>query len=115
MDRSEGSTPERLSVLEATDDGFQIAEEDLRLRGGGEALGTRQAGQAMFRLGLRGEDEAAASRAATRQNALIAMAALDAEVLLTIDPRLASPRGEAARLLLALFDKDAAEALLAAG
>lgn len=106
---------ERLLILRDTEDGFVIAEEDLRLRGGGEALGTRQAGQAMFRLGLRGEDEAAAQRAATRQNALIEMAAQDAEVLLTIDPRLASPRGQAARLLLKLFDKEDAVGLLAAG
>jgi ATP-dependent DNA helicase RecG len=106
---------ERLLILRDTEDGFVIAEEDLRLRGGGEALGTRQAGQVQFRLGLRGEDEAAASRAATRQNALIDMAAGDAEVLLTIDPRLASPRGEAARLLLRLFDKEDAVGLLAAG
>ena len=106
---------ERLLILRDTEDGFLIAEEDLRLRGGGEALGTRQAGQAQFRLGLRGEDEAAASRAATRQNALIEMAAKDAEVLLTLDPHLTSPRGEAARLLLRLFDKEGAVALLAAG
>jgi ATP-dependent DNA helicase RecG len=106
---------ERLLILRDTEDGFVIAEEDLRLRGGGEALGTRQAGQVQFRLGLRGEDEAAAQRAATRQNALVEMAAQDAEVLLTIDPRLASPRGEAARLLLRLFDKQDAVGLLAAG
>ncbi|UPY35561.1 ATP-dependent DNA helicase RecG [Sediminicoccus sp. KRV36] len=106
---------ERLLILRDTEDGFVIAEEDLRLRGGGEALGTRQAGQAQFRLGLRGEDEAAASRAATRQNALIEMAAGDAEVLLTRDPHLTSPRGVAARQLLRLFDKEGAVALLAAG
>jgi hypothetical protein len=48
---------ERLLILRDTEDGFVIAEEDLRLRGGGEALGTRQAGQAQFRLGLRGDDD----------------------------------------------------------
>jgi ATP-dependent DNA helicase RecG len=106
---------ERLLILRDTEDGFLIAEEDLRLRGGGEALGTRQAGQVQFRLGLRGEDEAAAQRAANRQNALIEMAAGDAEVLLTKDRHLASPRGQAARLLLALFDKADAVRLLAAG
>ena len=106
---------ERLLILRDTEDGFVIAEEDLRLRGGGEALGTRQAGQAQFRLGLRGEDEAAASRAATRQNALIEMAARDAEVLLNRDTALSSPRGVAARLLLRLFDKEDAVRLLTAG
>ncbi len=105
----------RLSILRDTEDGFVIAEEDLRLRGGGEALGTRQAGQAQFRLGLRGEDEASAQRAAIRQNALIETAAGDAEVLLTIDPHLSSPRGVAARQLLRLFDKEGTVALLAAG
>ena len=106
---------ERLLILRDTEDGFVIAEEDLRIRGGGEALGTRQAGQVQFRLGLRGEDEAAAQRAASRQNALVEMAAQDAEVLLTLDRHLASPRGQAARLLLRLFDKEGAVALLAAG
>ena len=106
---------ERLLILRDTEDGFIIAEEDLRLRGGGEALGTRQAGQAQFRLGLRGEDESSTQRAASRQDALIEMAARDAEVLLTIDPHLTSPRGVAARLLLRLFDKEGAVALLAAG
>ncbi|MDB5413751.1 MAG: recG, partial [Rubritepida sp.] len=106
---------ERLLILRDTEDGFVIAEEDLRLRGGGEALGTRQAGQVQFRLGLRGEDEAAASRAATRQQGLVEMADQDAEVLLSRDPHLESPRGLAARLLLRLFDKHDAVALLAAG
>jgi ATP-dependent DNA helicase RecG len=103
---------ERLLILRDTEDGFVIAEEDLRLRGGGEALGTRQAGQAQFRLGLRGEDESAA---ALRQRALVETAHTDAEALLERDPRLESPRGRAARLLLRLFGKDSAAAFLKAG
>ncbi|WP_421994457.1 ATP-dependent DNA helicase RecG [Roseococcus sp.] len=112
---SEGLTErerERLLILRDTEDGFVIAEEDLRLRGGGEALGTRQAGQVLFRLGLRGEEDSAAER---RQRALIEMGATDAEVLLQRDPDLTSPRGMAARDLLRLFDKLDAVAILAAG
>ena len=42
---------ERLSVLEKTDDGFVVAEEDLKRRGPGDALGTRQSGVPLFRVG----------------------------------------------------------------
>jgi ATP-dependent DNA helicase RecG len=42
--------PARLALMRETNDGFRIAEEDLRLRGGGELLGTRQSGEAAFRL-----------------------------------------------------------------
>jgi ATP-dependent DNA helicase RecG len=106
---------ERLLILRDTEDGFLIAEEDLRIRGGGDALGTRQAGQQFYRLALRGEDEASAQRAATRMRDLIAMAAQDAEVLLHRDPLLETPRGQAARVLLELFGKAEAVGFLAAG
>jgi ATP-dependent DNA helicase RecG len=49
VDRSKEETPARLEVLAATDDGFEIAEEDLRLRGTGDVLGTRQHGMPGFR------------------------------------------------------------------
>ncbi len=42
---------ERLAVLEKTDDGFVVAEEDLKRRGPGDALGTRQSGVPLFRVG----------------------------------------------------------------
>ena len=42
---------ERLAVLERTDDGFVVAEEDLKRRGPGDALGTRQSGVPLFRVG----------------------------------------------------------------
>ena len=106
---------ERLLILRDSEDGFLIAEEDLRIRGGGDALGTRQAGQQLYRLALRGEDEVAAQRAAARQRDLIAMAAQDAELLLHQDPALASPRGAAARILLELFGKQEAAGFLQAG
>jgi ATP-dependent DNA helicase RecG len=97
---------ERLLILRDTEDGFEIADADFRIRGGGEALGTRQSGAPVFRLGL--EDGEA-------QEGLIAMAHKDAALLLEKDPGLAGPRGGAVRLLLALFGKAEAVATLKAG
>ena len=82
----------------------RIAEEDLRLRGSGELLGTRQSGMPMFRLA----DIAA-------HGELIATARDDAQLVLARDPELASPRGQALRLLLYLFERNEAIRLLAAG
>ncbi|MFC7474972.1 ATP-dependent DNA helicase RecG [Dankookia sp. GCM10030260] len=97
---------ERLLILRDTEDGFVIADADFRLRGGGEALGTRQSGLPVFRLGLT-EAEA--------QEGLILMANRDAALLLEKDPLLTGPRGQAARVLLALFGRDAAMGTLRAG
>jgi ATP-dependent DNA helicase RecG len=94
----------RLTILRQTEDGFRIAEEDLRLRGEGELLGTRQAGLPGFRLA----DIAAHAR-------LLAIARDDAELILRRDPDLASERGEALRVLLYLFERDEAIRLLRAG
>jgi ATP-dependent DNA helicase RecG len=94
----------RLMILRQTEDGFRIAEEDLRLRGEGELLGTRQAGLPGFRLA----DLAAHAR-------LLAIARDDAEIILRRDPELASERGEALRALLYLFERDEAIRLLRAG
>ncbi len=106
-DESTGRTArDRLTILRETQDGFIIADEDFRLRGAGEALGTRQSGHAMQRLAL--EDSRAQER-------LLAMAHQDAALLLERDAALAGPRGLAARLLLGLFGKDAAMATLGAG
>jgi ATP-dependent DNA helicase RecG len=99
---------ERLQILRDTEDGFVIAEEDLRLRGGGDALGTRQAGQQLFRLAIPGEES-------RRQSDLVDMAHGDAELTLERDPSLTSPRGQALRMLLRLFDKQDAMAFLKAG
>jgi ATP-dependent DNA helicase RecG len=87
----------RLTIMRESDDGFRIAEEDLRLRGGGEVLGTRQSGMPELRLAdlaVHGE--------------LLAAAQDDARLVLTRDPELTSPRGEALRVLLYLFQRDAA-------
>ncbi len=87
---------ERLLILRDTEDGFAIADADFRLRGGGEALGTRQSGAPVFRLGLK-EAEA--------QDRLIAIAHRDAALLVERDPALAEgERGRAARVLLDLFE-----------
>lgn len=86
----------RLSIMRDTEDGFQIAEEDLKLRGAGELLGTRQSGMPEFHL---------VDLAAHRD--LIQIARDDARLILEIDPELVSERGLALRVLLYLFEKDA--------
>ncbi|HVU42931.1 MAG TPA: ATP-dependent DNA helicase RecG [Xanthobacteraceae bacterium] len=94
----------RLAIMRETDDGFRIAEEDLRLRGEGDLLGTRQSGVPGFRvarLELHGQ--------------LLSAARDDAALTLARDPKLSSPRGEALRTLLYLFARDEAIRLLGAG
>jgi ATP-dependent DNA helicase RecG len=94
----------RLQILRESEDGFRIAEEDLRLRGGGELLGTRQSGLPEFQfadLAVHGD--------------LLAMARDDARLMVERDAQLKSPRGEALRLLLYLFRQDEAIKTLASG
>jgi ATP-dependent DNA helicase RecG len=94
----------RLTLLRDTDDGFLIADEDFRLRGGGDALGTRQAGLPGYKLADPLDHEP-----------LLHMAHRDAAVLLSRDPKLESPRGQAVRVLLRLFERTPAMRTLAAG
>ncbi|HEY0185009.1 MAG TPA: ATP-dependent DNA helicase RecG [Rhodopila sp.] len=94
----------RLTLLRDTDDGFLIADEDFRLRGSGDALGTRQAGLPGYRLADPVDHEA-----------LLQRAHRDAAVLLSRDPRLETPRGKAVRILLRVFERTAAMRTLAAG
>jgi ATP-dependent DNA helicase RecG len=94
----------RLALMRETNDGFRIAEEDLRLRGAGEILGTRQSGEAAFRLA-----------GPERTAALIETATQDARLLVDRDGGLDSDRGQAARTALYLFERDAAVGLLRAG
>jgi len=94
----------RLDTLRKVDDGFAIAEEDLRLRGGGEILGSRQSGDPGFRI------------APWPQAAFLVPKAADlAKYLLAQDRYLKSERGGAARLCLTLFERDDAMRLLHAG
>ena len=87
----------RLNALRETDDGFVIAEQDLKLRGAGDVLGTKQSGLSGFRLAdlaVHGE--------------LLATARDDAKLILETDPDLQTTRGSALRILLYLFERDAA-------
>jgi ATP-dependent DNA helicase RecG len=94
----------RLTILRDTEDGFVIAEEDLRLRGSGELLGTRQSGLPDFRLADMDVHQG-----------LLKTADDDAKYLLELDPELTSLRGQAARILLYLMERDEAVQLLDAG
>lgn len=94
----------RLSVLRESEDGFLIAEEDLKLRGEGELLGTRQSGTPGF---LIASLEAHAD--------LLEMARKDAAYVIDRDPELTSGRGQALRTLLYLFRRDEAIRFLRAG
>ena len=86
---------ERLKLMRQTQDGFLLAEEDLRLRGGGELLGTRQSGDTPFTV---------ASLEQITQ--LLPKAYDDARLLMERDGGLEGKRGEAARVLLYLFERD---------
>ncbi|MFZ1103280.1 MAG: ATP-dependent DNA helicase RecG [Hyphomicrobiaceae bacterium] len=94
---------QRLEMMERTEDGFEIAEKDLELRGGGEVLGARQSGMPEFRVA---EVPGFAD--------LLAAARDDARLVLGQDPELKSARGEALRLLLYLFECDEAVRLFRA-
>ncbi len=95
---------ERLALMRETQDGFRLAEEDLRLRGGGELLGTRQSGDTPFRI------------ATLEQIAdFLPQAHDDARLLMERDGGLTGDRGEAARILLYLFERDWGVQLLRGG
>ncbi len=100
-----GKTAERrLTVMRETEDGFIIAEEDLKLRGAGDLLGTAQSGLPRFRIAD-----------LESQTALMKIAHDDARMLINVDPSLKSPRGEAMRTLLFLMEQDKVIRLLSVG
>ena len=98
------SAKARLKILRDTEDGFLIAEEDLRLRGAGDALGAAQSGFPQFRMAD-----------VTRDSNLLEMARDDAKMIVSDDPQLKKQRGEALRHLLYLFGRDDAVRLLRSG
>ncbi len=93
-DRLAAASKKRLSLLRETEDGFLIADEDFRLRGGGDFLGTKQSGLPGYRLA---DPE--------KHDDLLPMARQDAVMILQRDPKLESERGKALRLLLNLFEQ----------
>lgn len=100
-----GETAEaRIKIMRETEDGFRIAEEDLRLRGAGELLGTRQSGLPSFRIAD-----------LETQKELLAAAHDDARMIVERDPELESERGCALRTLLYLFERDEAIRYLRSG
>jgi len=94
----------RLAILRETEDGFRIAEEDLKLRGEGEVLGTRQSGMPGFNLA---ELE--------HHGDILDFARDGARMVVNDNPELKNSGGEALRLLLYLFGQDQAIRLLRAG
>ena len=95
---------ERLNIMRETEDGFLIAEKDLELRGSGEILGTRQSGFSEFKL---------ADMSVHKD--LLRIANQDAKMMLELDPNLQTPRGQALRTLLYLFERDDAVKTYLAG
>ena len=98
------TTRARLALMRETNDGFRVAEEDLRLRGGGELLGTRQSGEEGFRLA---QPDMLAD--------LLPCAQDDARLLIDRDGGLEGARGQAARVALYLFERDSGVARLRSG
>jgi ATP-dependent DNA helicase RecG len=95
---------DRIAIMRKTDDGFRIAEEDLRLRGPGDVLGVRQSGLPVFRIAD-----------LTQHSDLLKIADKDAERVVETDPNLLSDRGKALRVLLYLFEKDEAVRFIRSG
>ena len=95
---------QRLEIMRETEDGFIIAERDWELRGSGDLLGSRQSGMPKFKMAD-----------LDKHKALLEIASQDARALVTLDPELKSPRGEAAKICLYLFEQDYGITLMKSG
>ncbi len=98
------SSKARLSILRESEDGFLIAEEDWNLRGSGDLLGARQSGVPAYKLAD-----------LDKHKHLLEIAVQDARLLAANDPELQTERGQAARILLYLFEQDVAITLMKSG
>jgi ATP-dependent DNA helicase RecG len=94
----------RLNIMRETEDGFRIAEEDLRLRGAGDLLGTAQSGMPRFRIATLDGDAA-----------LMTLARDDARLIMARDEGLTSERGKALKTLLYLMERDASVVMMKSG
>jgi ATP-dependent DNA helicase RecG len=94
----------RLDIMRETEDGFRIAEEDLRLRGAGDVLGTAQSGLPRFRIATLDSDAA-----------LMTLARDDARLVMVRDAELTTERGKALRTLLYLMERDTSVVIMRNG
>lgn len=94
----------RIKIMRESEDGFRLAEEDLRLRGEGELLGIRQSGLPGFALA-----------SSEHHGDILEMARDDARLVIETDPKLEGERSEALKILLYLFGQDQAVRLLRSG
>jgi ATP-dependent DNA helicase RecG len=94
----------RLTIMRETEDGFRIAEEDLRLRGAGDLLGTAQSGLPRFRIATLDSDAG-----------LMALARDDARLIMSRNHKLTSDRGKALKTLLYLMERDASVLMMRSG
>jgi ATP-dependent DNA helicase RecG len=96
---------QRLALMRETNDGFVIAEKDLEWRGGGAVLGTQQAGKGVgYKLAT-----------PEQLSEFAPIATDDARLLTERDGGLDAERGQAARIALYLFERDAAVGMLRSG
>ncbi|MEQ8405192.1 MAG: ATP-dependent DNA helicase RecG [Oceanicaulis sp.] len=94
----------RLDVMRRTDDGFEIAEEDWKLRGSGDPLGLRQSGLPDYRI---------ADLAAHAD--LLDIASEQAAYEVQKEAMFEGAHGEALRVLLYLFERDEGVRLMRSG